>query len=109
ARPHLLTGLDSVPRLRTQRDRLQLRRQVVLRTDGRTQCAARPARPRRRPEGRARLAGRHTTCAPRPQDAQGAGAQAMSALPRPLLTLLEARAGFEMAEMLACLPWLSQA
>ena len=33
----------------------------------------------------------------------------MSTLPRPLLTLLEARAGFEMAEMLACLPWLSQA
>ncbi len=33
----------------------------------------------------------------------------MTALPRPLLTLLEARAGLEMAEMLACLPWLSQA
>ena len=33
----------------------------------------------------------------------------MSALPRPLLTLLEARAGLEMAEMLACLPWLSRA
>jgi len=33
----------------------------------------------------------------------------MSALPRPLLTLLEARAGFEMAEMIACLPWLSRA
>jgi pimeloyl-ACP methyl ester carboxylesterase len=33
----------------------------------------------------------------------------MNALPRPLLTLLEARAGFEMAEMIACLPWLSRA
>jgi pimeloyl-ACP methyl ester carboxylesterase len=33
----------------------------------------------------------------------------MSALPRPLLTLLEARAGFEMAETFACLPWLSRA
>ena len=33
----------------------------------------------------------------------------MIALPRPLLTLLEARAGFEMAETLACLPWLSGA
>jgi pimeloyl-ACP methyl ester carboxylesterase len=33
----------------------------------------------------------------------------MSALPRPLLTLLEARAGLEMAETLACLPWLSRA
>jgi len=33
----------------------------------------------------------------------------MSALPRPLLTLLEARAGLEMAEMLAWLPWLSRA
>ncbi len=33
----------------------------------------------------------------------------MSGLPRPLLTLLEARAGLEMAETLACLPWLSRA
>jgi pimeloyl-ACP methyl ester carboxylesterase len=33
----------------------------------------------------------------------------MSVLPRPLLTLLEARAGLEMAEMLAFLPWLSRA
>jgi len=33
----------------------------------------------------------------------------VSALPRPVLTLLEARAGFELAEMLACLPWLSRA
>jgi pimeloyl-ACP methyl ester carboxylesterase len=33
----------------------------------------------------------------------------MSALPRSLLTMLEARAGLEMAETLACLPWLSRA
>ena len=33
----------------------------------------------------------------------------MSSLPRPLLTLLEARAGFEMGEMLLSLPMLGRA